>query len=68
MTRRQMLGLAERATRYAVDPLAQTATSTATKTSPTGTAGEQPDLTHVVPKSPTREGPAHANGHVTGSR
>lgn len=59
MTRRQMLGLAERATRYAADPLAQ-----ARATTRAGAAGEEGVTTDVVPMPPVREGPAPANGHV----
>ena len=64
MTRRQMLGLAERATRLAADPLAHAPATPPAATSLSGDPDEQRDLTDVVPTSPTREGPAPANGHV----
>jgi hypothetical protein len=65
MTRRQMLGLAARATRYAADPLAHVATMTpAAATWLAGDPDERHDLTDVVPTPPTREGPAPANGHA----
>jgi hypothetical protein len=65
MTRRQMLGLAERATRYAADPLAHVATTTpAAATWLAGDVDPQHDLTDVVPTPPTREGPAPANGKL----
>ncbi len=65
MTRRQMLGLAARATRYAADPLAHVPTTTpAAATWLAGEPDERHDLTDVVPAPPTREGPAPANGHA----
>ncbi len=64
MTRRQMLGLAERAMQFAADPLAHAPSTPPAATSLAGDPDEQRDLTDVVPTPPTREGPAPANGHV----
>ena len=59
MTRRQMLGLAARATRYAADPLAQVPATT-----PAVAARQDGVVADVVPIVPVRKGRATANGHV----